>query len=98
MLYHTLSQLMFPSASVPVWWDNYLQQLDVFVTRLRTLNKTCDFGEQTDEAIRDQVIDKCVSKELHRRLLRELDIDLSRLLTISRIPVHLNTRIFKLRE
>jgi hypothetical protein len=45
--------------------------MDVFATRLRTLSKTCAFGEQTDEAIRDQAIDKCVSKELRRRLLRE---------------------------
>ena len=60
------------------------ESTDVFVTRLRTLSKTRDFGEQTDEAIRDQVIDKCVSKELRRRLLREPDIDLSKLLTISR--------------
>ena len=59
------------------------ESTDVFVTRLRTLSKTCDFGEQTDEAIRDQVIDKCVSKELRRHLLCEPDIDLSRLLTIS---------------
>ncbi|CAB3992802.1 Retrovirus-related Pol poly from transposon, partial [Paramuricea clavata] len=60
------------------------ESMDVFVTRLRTLSKTCVFGEQTDEAIRDQAIDKCVSKELRRRLLREPDIDLSKLLTISR--------------
>ena len=60
------------------------ESMDVFVTRLRTLSKTCDFGEQTDEAIRDQVIDKCVSKELRRRLLPEPNIDLSKLLTISR--------------
>ena len=33
---------------------------------------------------RDNVLDKCVSKELRRRLLREPDIDLSKLLTISR--------------
>ena len=58
--------------------------MEVFVTRLRTLSKTCDFGEQMDEAIRDQAIDKCVSKELRRRLLREPDIDLAKLLTISR--------------
>ena len=58
--------------------------MDLFVTRLRTLSKTCDFGEQIDEAIRDQVIDKCVSKELRRRLFREPEIDLSKLLRISR--------------
>jgi hypothetical protein len=51
------------------------ESMDVFVTRLRTLSKTCVFGEQTDEAIRDQAIDKCVSKELRRRLLREPDND-----------------------
>ena len=60
------------------------ESMDVFVTRLRTLSKMCDFGEQMNEAIRDQVIDKCVSKELRRRLLCEPDIDLSKLLTISR--------------
>ena len=58
--------------------------MNVFVTRLCSLNKTCEFGDQTDEAIRDQAIDKCVSIELRRRLLREHDIDLSKLLTISR--------------
>ncbi len=44
--------------------------MDAFVTRLRSLSKTCEFGDQTDEAIRDQAIDKCVSTELRRRLLR----------------------------
>ncbi|CAB3981073.1 Hypothetical predicted protein [Paramuricea clavata] len=58
--------------------------MDVFATRVRTLSKTCVFGEQTDEGIRDRATDKCVSKELRRRLLREPDIDLSKLLTISR--------------
>ena len=42
--------------------------MNVFVTRLCSLNKTCEFGDQTDEAIRDQAIDKCVSIELRRRL------------------------------
>ncbi|CAB4034258.1 Hypothetical predicted protein [Paramuricea clavata] len=64
--------------SLPNTGDDYMTALEKFN------DKTCVFGEQTDEAIRDQAIDKCVSKELRRRLLREPDIDLSKLLTTSR--------------
>ena len=60
------------------------ESMDVFVTRLRTASKTCNFGDQTEEAIRDQAIDKCNSIELRHRLLRENEIDLAKLLTISR--------------
>ena len=43
--------------------------IDAYVTRLRGLAKTCEF-DKVDEMIRDQVIDKCASNNLQRRLLR----------------------------
>ena len=49
--------------------------IDAYVSRLRGLPKTCEF-DKVDEMIRDQVIDKCASNNLRRRLLRETDLKL----------------------
>ena len=57
--------------------------IDAYVTRLRGLAKTCEF-DKVDEMIRDQVIDKCASNNLCRRLLRETDLKLDGLLQIAR--------------
>ncbi|CAB3993335.1 Transposon Tf2-9 poly [Paramuricea clavata] len=40
------------------------ESMDAFVTRLRTLAKTCQFDTSLDEMIRDQVIEKCASNDL----------------------------------
>ncbi|CAB4037087.1 Transposon Tf2-6 poly, partial [Paramuricea clavata] len=58
--------------------------MDAFVTRLRTLAKTCQFDTSLDEMIRDQVIEKCASNALRRRLLREQELTLNNLLSIAR--------------
>ena len=42
---------------------------DQFVTRLFQLNENCDFGTSKEEQIRDQLIDKCRSHDLHKKLL-----------------------------
>ena len=57
--------------------------IDSFVTKLRQLAKTCEFDNDED-AIRDQVIDKCLSGRLRRRLLRENSLTLDSLLQISK--------------
>lgn len=54
-----------------------------FVTRLRQLSVDCEFGEQTNEFIRDQVIDKCCSKSLRTKLLAQKDLTLEGLLDIA---------------
>jgi hypothetical protein len=54
-----------------------------FVTRLRQLAVSCDFGESSDDCIRDQVIDKCQSKSLRTKLLAEKDLKLDKLLEIA---------------
>ena len=60
------------------------ESIDAFVTRLRTLARTCQFDTSLDGMIRDQVIEKCTSNALRRRLLREQDLTLNNLLSIAR--------------
>ena len=54
----------------------------MYFTRLRGLVKTCEF-DRVDEMIRDQVIDKYALNNLRRRLLRETDFKLDRLLQVA---------------
>ena len=58
--------------------------MDSFVSRLKKMAATCEFGDNKDDFIRDQVIDKCISNTLRRRLLREKDLKLPGLLDIAR--------------
>ena len=55
------------------------ESIDAYVTRLRSLAKSCEY-DKVDEMIRDQVVDKCASNNLRRRLLRETDLTLEGLL------------------
>lgn len=48
------------------------------------LAKTCEFHDTSDEIV-DQVIEKCCSKKLRKRLLREPNIDLDKMLEIAQI-------------
>ena len=58
--------------------------MDSFLSRLKKMAATCEFGDNKDDFIRDLVIDKCISNTLHRRLLREKDHKLPGLLDIER--------------
>lgn len=49
-----------------------------YITRLRSLAKTCEFVDNDDEIV-DQVIEKCTSRKLRKRLLKEPDLDLAKL-------------------
>ena len=42
-----------------------------FVTRLRQVVKDCDYGEQAENQIRDQVVQRCKSHELRKKLLEK---------------------------
>src|SRR6218665_865568 len=55
-----------------------------FVTRLRQQADFCDFGDQRDDNIRDQLIEKCKSVALRKQLLEKRDITLSEALEIAR--------------
>ena len=42
---------------------------DQFMTRLFQVSENCDFGTSKEEQIRDQLIDKCRSHDLRKKLL-----------------------------
>ena len=44
-----------------------------FVTRLRQVVKDCDYGDQADNQIQDQVVQRCTSHDLRRKLLEKGD-------------------------
>src|SRR6218665_739847 len=45
------------------------ETVDQFVSRFRRQAENCEFGEQLEENVRDQVIDKCSSSLFRRKLL-----------------------------
>ena len=49
------------------------ESVDSFVTRLRKLSIHCEFGTEVENNIRDQLVSKCQSTNLRRRLLIEKD-------------------------
>ena len=60
--------------------------MDQFLTRLRRQSDNCGWDDP-DEAILDQVTDKCMSVLLRRKLLeRGTDLTLSRVQNIARTP------------
>ena len=60
-----------------------LETMDTYVTRLKRLVQTCDYGT-SNEMIRNQVLEKCYSTRLRRRLLREETLTLDVILRIAR--------------
>ena len=54
-----------------------------FVTRLRIVANDCDYGNNRDDFVRDQVIEKCLQKSLRVKFLSERGITLSKLLEMS---------------
>ena len=53
-----------------------------FVTRLKQVVKDCDYGDQSDNQIRDQVVQQCKSHALRSKLLeKEENLTLALLLT-----------------
>ena len=87
-----LDDYFIPKANVP--FERHLfrqiaqessETVDQFVCRLRQRAVSCDFGEQEDDYIRDQVIDKCCSCHMRRKFLeKEGTLTLEDLLRIGR--------------
>ena len=46
------------------------ETVDQFAVRLRRKAQQCDYGEQMEAQIRDQIVSRCQSDELRRKLLR----------------------------
>ena len=54
------------------------ESVDSFVTRLRKLSIYCEFGNEVENSIHDQLVSKCWSTNLRRRLLIEKDLTLQK--------------------
>lgn len=72
----TLDSHFMPQINVPFERHEFRQMfqgesetVDQFVIRLTRQSDNCEFGENKKEHIRDQVIDKCRSNKLRRKLL-----------------------------
>ncbi len=61
------------------------ETIDSYVTRLKKLTIHCEYGEATQDEIRDQVIAKCKSSKLRKRLLQEPDLTLNKVITIGKL-------------
>lgn len=73
-----LDDYFIPKANVPFKRQLFCQitqsskeTIDQFVCQLRQHTASCDFGEQEDEYIRDQLIDKCYSVKLRQKFLEK---------------------------
>ena len=58
------------------------ETIDAYLTSLRELVKTCEFGTLEDEMERDQIVEKCYSEQLKQRLLAQEELDLDKTLRI----------------
>ena len=61
------------------------ENIDSYVTRLKRLIIHCEYGDATQNEIRDQVIAKCKSSKLRKRSLQEPDLTLEKVLTIGKL-------------
>lgn len=61
------------------------ENIDSYVTRLKKLTIHCEYGDARQNEIRDQVIAKCQSSKLRKRLLQEADLTLDKVLTIGKL-------------
>ena len=50
------------------------ESIDKYITRLKQKAQYCNFGDES-EMIRDQVIEKCTSHRLRRKLLERADVN-----------------------
>ena len=60
------------------------ESIDTYLTSLRELVKSCDFGTLEEEMIRDQIVEKCSSRTLKQKLLQQDDLDLAKTIKIAR--------------
>ena len=60
------------------------ETIDAYVTELRILSSSCEFGELRDSLIRDRIVCGVNSESVRLRLLRETDLTLQRAIDLCR--------------
>ena len=58
--------------------------MDAYVSRLRKLASSCDFGTLTDELIRDRLVIRVQDRDLKGRLLKQKGLSLQKALEVSK--------------
>ena len=64
--------------------QNADETIDAYLTSLRELVKTCEFGTLKDETLRDQIVEKMLFRTVKQRLLAHEELDLAKTLRIAR--------------
>ena len=70
--------------------QNQGESIEQYVTRLRQLAEHCEYGNEIDNNIRDQIISSCKSTKLRKRLLTELELTLEKTIQIARMLEDVN--------
>lgn len=65
--------------------QNKTERIDMFMMRLREQADRCDFEDQLDENLRDQVISGCYSDLLRRKILERGSQNLDKIIEMARI-------------
>lgn len=60
------------------------ESFDHFMTDLKKLIKSCDFGDQSDSLLRDRIVLGISDKSLQERILREVDLTLEKTVKLCR--------------
>ena len=68
------------------------ESVDQFVCRLRQKEISCEF-ENVDEAIRDQLIEKCKDPSLRRKFLEKADVTLKVLKDLAHVQEAVNKQV-----
>lgn len=61
------------------------EKIGMFAMRLRSQAERCEFGDNLEENIKDQIIEKCLSTKLRRELLKLGDTNLDKVLKAAKI-------------
>lgn len=64
--------------------QNEGESIDSYVTDLKILSKTCEFGDLTDSLIKDRIVGGVLKDSVRSRLLRETDLTLQKAIDICR--------------
>ena len=74
------------------------EQIESYLSRLRTLAKTCEYGDLANDLIRDRIVVTILDKGLKERLLREPDLSLDKCIDLCKTAEATKRHINQLQE
>ena len=61
------------------------KSIEQYVTKLRKLSEFCEYGDQRENEIRDQLIASCSSSRFRKKMLETADLTLARAVQIGQL-------------